>query len=69
MINKLGKQETLCWYCAHAVPEKKKGHGCPWSLGFQPVRGWQAEPKIYRTGKKICGTSYFVMDCPLFREG
>ena len=39
MINKLGMQETLCWSCAHAVPEEKKGRGCSWSLDFQPVRG------------------------------
>lgn len=50
-VNILGGGETLCWSCKKAVKQ------CPWSLRFEPVKGWDA---------KKTEISYFVRDCPLF---
>lgn len=50
MINKLGMQETLCWSCAHAVPEEKKGRGCSWSLDFH--RSEDGRPSLRYTGRE-----------------
>lgn len=62
------QSETLCWKCIHSVPDTR-GHGCPWSLRFEPVDGWDAEPASYpsnRTNKRVMIQSYEVRSCPLF---
>lgn len=67
--NILGKSETLCFSCVHAVPVESKGTGCPWSRDFRPVKGWDAEPTTLRLSAKAQDGSFFVRACPKFREG
>lgn len=66
------KPATLCWTCINSVPINVKGHyltGCPWSMRFEPVEGWTAEEREYRTSylkndKKLI--TYLVRECPMF---
>lgn len=64
---------TLCWDCAHAVPNPATGAGCPWSMRFEPVEGWAAELRTLKNyaeaNKPREDVSYIVTACPLFREG
>lgn len=67
-IDKFNKQETLCWYCANAVPNNKTGKGCSWSREFKPVEGWDAEATLVITrndGERPI-PSYIVNGCPCF---
>lgn len=59
------KEGTLCWHCAHAVPNPKKGLGCSWSRELVPVKGWDAEYRNIR-GSKL--PSYLVKACPMYKE-
>jgi len=52
-VNKLGKQETLCWSC------KKATGYCSWSACQKPVDGWNVQKT---------SVSYFVKDCPIFES-
>lgn len=68
--------QTLCWTCRHAVPNTrdvsdigKPGiKGCPWSIAFEPVPGWEAKPTI-----KYCShtpyASYDIRRCPMWERG
>ena len=59
-------QESICWYCKHAVPGK--GKGCEWSKCRKPVKGWVSRDTI-RT--KITGETYTahkVQACPKFER-
>ena len=51
---------TICWGCANAVPDGKRG--CPWSQDLIPVSGWTVE----RPKRHDYGRSYTVIDCPMF---
>ena len=69
--DKFNKQETLCWYCANAVPNNKTGKGCSWSREFKPVEGWDAEETlvISRPDREVgeCAIqSFIVKGCPCF---
>lgn len=50
---------TICWACANAVPDGKRG--CPWSKDLEPVPGWVAKKK---TGREF--DTWKVIECPLF---
>lgn len=67
-IDKFNKNETLCWYCANAVPNPKTGKGCSWSREFKPVEGWIAEETeiITREDGERPIKSYIVYSCPCF---
>ena len=59
------KAPSLCWRCAHAVPNPAEGRGCQWSRFFRAVPGWTVEictlPNIGKTPN--------VRQCPKFRKG
>ena len=64
------KRETICWYC-----EKATGR-CSWSQSFEPVKGWEAIPKIRRVKNYYSGKyeyedepSYTIISCPEFVRG
>ena len=59
------KAGTLCWTCAHAVPNPKKGLGCSWSRELVPVEGWDA---VFRQPKNSKLPSYFVKGCPRYKK-
>lgn len=50
-----------CWSCVHAVPDHN-GHGCSWSRGLEPVKGWVAEPEV-----KGGSSTYRIIDCPQYK--
>ena len=63
------KVHTLCWSCIHSVPRLVDGvyvHGCEWSLRFEPVEGWDAEPHSTKLSKEKTITSYHVKKCPKY---
>lgn len=61
--------KTLCWRCAHAVPNPLLGLGCSWSMKFKPIKGWTAtKTPSRRVGDNIIKESYTVIDCPKFQE-
>lgn len=64
----LKEKGSLCWRCKHAVPSPIKKTGCSWSIGFNPIPGWEAKEVFsVRDGEKVpCG--YMVKSCPLFEE-
>lgn len=62
---------SICWYCANAVPSQHTG--CPWSINFEAVEGWDAEITDELHRNEIGADSiahgkhaYLVKDCPLF---
>ena len=55
--------ETLCFTCQNAVPSKRKRLGCPWSLNFEPVPGWEAMPS-----EKHGKPTYCVVKCPQYLQ-
>lgn len=55
-----GPDSSLCWYCARSVGTDR----CSWAARFEPVPGWDA-----RRRDKDSGESYFVRNCPQFKEG
>lgn len=59
------KAPSLCWRCAHAVPNPQEGRGCEWSMYFRPVPGWVVE---IRTLPHI-GKTPNVRQCPKFKRG
>ena len=58
---------TLCLYCENAVPNPRTGKGCPWSIDFEPVPGWDAIPVVVAAhNKKADCNSFCVISCPRF---
>ena len=57
-----GTQQQLCWSCQQAVPAKRTGRGCEWSVKAQPVPGWIAEP----IQKPAIGLTWLVRACPKY---
>lgn len=66
-------RNTLCWECVNAVPVNGThgcyANGCPWSVSFKPVDGWEAKPTRIKSHEQISNKSYEVYKCPLFRVG
>lgn len=65
-----GKQDTICWGCANAVPNDK-GRGCEWSKCKKPVDGWTAVPTMVAGARLPDDTfqqipSFRVDACPKF---
>lgn len=68
--------QTLCWTCKNATANtrdisdigKPGVKGCPWSIAFRPVPGWEAKPTI-----KYCShtpyASYDIQKCPMWERG
>ena len=68
--------QTLCWTCKNATANtrdisdigKPGVKGCPWSIAFRPVPGWEATPTI-----KYCShtpyASYDIQKCPMWERG
>ena len=56
--------ETLCWKCAKACGD------CCWSDHWkhEPVPGWRAEPRQFKTNGGLFDTSYCVLECPEFES-
>lgn len=52
-------EENICWECIHSVPNLCD-RGCPWSMFFEPVDGWDATP--------TADGGYLIKGCPMFRE-
>lgn len=64
-------QETLCWRCANAVPDREGTRGCSWSREGKLVEGWKAARRDIRVGATESGKkaeSYRVRKCPQFRQ-
>lgn len=57
---------NICFDCIHAVPDDD-GHGCPWSMRFEPVPGWNAE-LVLLGGYKCKIETYEIKGCPLFER-
>ncbi len=65
-----GKQDTICWGCANAVPNNK-GRGCEWSKYKKPVDGWVAVPTVVAGARLHDDTfqqipSFKVEECPKY---
>lgn len=61
--------QTLCWRCANAVPDREGECGCTWSRSGVPVSGWEAVRRDIRLGVLAEGRkseSYRVVKCPRF---
>lgn len=61
--------QTLCWRCANAVPDRDGTRGCTWSRSGVPVSGWEAVRRDLRLGRLSDGVkleSYRVQKCPCF---
>ncbi|MBQ4062221.1 MAG: hypothetical protein IJD14_05135 [Christensenellaceae bacterium] len=61
---------TKCWSCFWST--NPKGNPCPWTQldadnkpKFEPVKGWVAVEELMDDKVK----TYWVKECPLFREG
>ena len=70
-MNCFNKKETICPDCKNCVPNPDTGAGCSWSMRFEPVEGWEAEPTIILGMELPSGgfeeiPSYRVDSCPLF---
>ena len=63
------RRETLCWKCQNAVPDKKKGTGCSWSISLKPVEGWTAQAVQIKLYENKTSPSFIVIACPMFKEG
>lgn len=67
-------RQSLCWSCRNAVPNTTRLEelgregiiGCPWSVAFQPVEGWQAVKVIKSDYNPY--ESYDVRSCPMWEE-
>lgn len=60
---------NLCGNCIHAVPDDR-GHGCSWSIAFEPVPGWTAtETRIRGYVKDTFSKTYDITACPEFEPG
>ena len=55
----MNKANTLCWDCENCIG------GCSWSKDFEPVVGWKAEAVTNSDNSD----TYFVHDCPQFKQG
>lgn len=62
-------QGTLCWKCRNAVPDLDGETGCRWSRYKKPVNGWEATPTRLKVMGDKTVQSYFVRECPEFKEG
>ena len=60
---------SLCWHCAHSVPDKLGRRGCDWSTKRKPVEGWTATQTRMRAIEGGDIISYFVTKCPKFKRG
>lgn len=61
--------QTLCWCCANAVPDRAGKRGCSWSRSGIPVTGWEAERKDIKVSDGIrtrLAESYVVTNCPQY---
>ena len=68
--------QTLFWTCKNATANtrdisdigKPGVKGCPWSIAFRPVPGWEATPTV-----KYCShtpyASYDIQKCPMWERG
>lgn len=54
--------ETLCWTCDKAIGK------CPWSIKFQPVDGWTAEPTIINSPGFGQIKSFKIIACPMYKK-
>lgn len=69
----ISPQQTLCWCCKNAVPEKdSKGIyicGCEWSIKSEPVPGWEVSSAglVFEQGHSYM--TYCVSRCPKFERG
>lgn len=66
--------EQKCDTCQHAAPSPAKGLGCPWSIRYEPVPGWDATPTRIanqrgsaRFSQDGYMDSYAIRDCPLYK--
>ena len=59
------KAPSLCWQCAHAVPNPEQGRGCEWSRFFRAVPGWTVEIRVLPN----IGKTPNVRRCPKFCKG
>lgn len=71
MIQKTRRNQSICWYCANAVPCKTTG--CSWSRDFIPVDGWDAQCTDDYHARALVQDAqgnprhvYCVKDCPEF---
>ena len=56
---------NICFDCKNAVPDDR-GHGCPWSMSFEPVEGWTAKKTMLNTGNYQTAETYHITACPMF---
>ena len=68
-FNKQNSTATLCWKCINAVPNPETGDGCSWSRHLRPVKGWDAEARMYAPGTGSADITWHVNACPEFKEG
>ena len=59
-IEKNEEKGQICWKCKNACG------GCSWSQGFQPVKGWIAEPYYIKEDNQY---SYDIKYCPEYIYG
>lgn len=58
-----------CWECAHSVPSRDGTRGCPWSLRFEPIPGWDALKTQCEDEDGEKDTTYKISRCPNFKRG
>jgi hypothetical protein len=64
------KNDSLCWCCENAVPDKDGKRGCEWSRYKQPVEGWEvSQVARVQDAKGRLVPSYTVARCPKFKRG
>ncbi len=57
------KRTTLCWSCGRFSGR------CSWSARFEPVEGWEAEPRRLSLGARgSMVQSYTVYRCPQYER-
>ena len=54
---------NICCAC-----KKGANSGCPWSRGFIPVGGWDAEKVSLNWGENRFAETYKIHGCPLYDE-
>lgn len=60
------REDSLCWTCQNSTSDML----CPW-VGGKEVDGWEAEPTVIKNrmeGKTYITHSYYVKNCPLYKE-
>ena len=69
--NSKGSQKnalSICWFCANALPDRRKGTGCEWSYSKQPVPGWEADETEIKMMAGKASPSYRVKKCPKYKK-